>query len=616
MSRRLCFAIAALSLCVAESVCCSAAEPTVLEFLRTRRDRRFENVPRQVLAFYYTWYGTPERHGKWVHWGRVDPERFDISMSTHYPAKGAYDSHDPAIIDWHIDLAKQHGVTGFIATWWGQRTFDDRAFEKLVQRANEKDFHVTIYWETAPGQGQAQIDRAADDLLYVLRRYAGEPSFLKVDGRPVVFVYGRVMQEMPLSSWPAVIQRVRESYGDFLLIADGYDAAYARLFDGVHTYNICSWVEGKTPEQLRELSRKSFADAVGLARRHQKISCLTVIPGYDDTKIRKPGINAQRLGGQTYQVLWEEALAADPDWVLITSWNEWHEGSEIEPSREDGDRYIRLTGDYAPRFLAKSPVSGATQTEASAASAERATRLRELYQGKTIGILPDFGGDVAFWLAETGVPIRELTWTEVVDPAVFNAADLPLVLFAGSEHYVRTANQEGDVLRALQRYLSEGGFLLVMPYMPYPFFIDETGKPNNAAAQVGVPIAGSSAPRSAGPSARNWETPPADVQLAFQVDAQQLPGLPASAPFPNTGDLRWRPATRTLVADEDRYVPLATLRDIQGRTYGDGIALVEHQTGPLKGGRTLYVWMRMPELLGPEATFEAVLTVARKAIEP
>ena len=93
---------------------------------------------------------------------------------------------------------------------------------------------------------------------------------------------------------------------------------------------------------MRALSASSFADAVRLARAHGRISCLTVIPGYDDTKIRTPGINAERQGGQTYRVLWEEAITADPDWVPITSWNEWHEGSEIEPSWEDGDAYLKL----------------------------------------------------------------------------------------------------------------------------------------------------------------------------------------------------------------------------------------------------------------------------------
>jgi len=78
---------------------------------------------------------------------------------------------------------------------------------------------------------------------------------------------------------------------------------------------------------------------------------VTVIPGYDDTKIRHPGLKADRLDGEVYRVLWEEAIKAKPDWVLITSWNEWHEGSEIEPSLEYGDQYLQLTKDYASRFL-------------------------------------------------------------------------------------------------------------------------------------------------------------------------------------------------------------------------------------------------------------------------
>ena len=168
-------------------------------------------MPREVLAFYYTWYGRPERQGHWVHWGGERPESHDIPESTHYPAQGAYDSHDPAIIDRHIDLAKSHGLTGFIATWWGPGGYDDRAFATLLARAGQKGFKVTVYWETAPGEGAAQIDRAVADLLYVLKRYGSADAFLKVDGKPVVFVYGRVMDQVPLKSWPAIIQRPASS---------------------------------------------------------------------------------------------------------------------------------------------------------------------------------------------------------------------------------------------------------------------------------------------------------------------------------------------------------------------------------------------------------------------
>ena len=332
----------------------SAGHAGLLEFAAQQGRRQYPNVSRQVLAFYYTWYGTPERAGRMIHWGSVRPESHEISQSTHYPEIGAYDSHDPALIDRHVTQAKQQGITGFIATWWGIGRFEDRAMPTLLDRAAAQDFSVAVYWETAPGRGQGQIEQARRDLLYLLRTYGSHTAYLKVDNKPVIFVYGRVMNQVPLSAWPEIVNSVRETYeGDFLLIADGYTASYARVFDGIHTYNICGWVQNYSPAELQVPARDSFTQAVALARQQGKISCLTIIPGYDDTKIRSPGIDAKRHDGQTYRVLWEEALRADPDWVLITSWNEWHEGSEIEPSWEDGDRCLKLTGQYTRRFFAQ-----------------------------------------------------------------------------------------------------------------------------------------------------------------------------------------------------------------------------------------------------------------------
>ena len=60
-----------------------------------------------------------------------------------------------------------------------------------------------------------------------------------------------------------------------------------------------------------------------------------------------------RWGGETYRVLWQEAIAAAPDYVLITSWNEWHEGSEIEASVEYGSRILDDTAAFSREFLAR-----------------------------------------------------------------------------------------------------------------------------------------------------------------------------------------------------------------------------------------------------------------------
>src|SRR5439155_4056318 len=163
------------------------------------------SVPREVLAFYYTWYGTPARHGNVVHWGKINAEHYDISDSTHYPGWGAYDSDNPDLIDHQIALAKAVGLTGFIATWWGQQTYEDKVVPILLDRAGEKNFKATVYWEVAPGKDRDQIDHAVNDLVYLLTRYGSNPAFLKVGGKPVIFVYGRVMGQVPFASWPAII---------------------------------------------------------------------------------------------------------------------------------------------------------------------------------------------------------------------------------------------------------------------------------------------------------------------------------------------------------------------------------------------------------------------------
>jgi len=61
----------------------------------------------------------------------------------------------------------------------------------------------------------------------------------------------------------------------------------------------------------------------------------------------------------------EEAVAANPDWFLITSWNERHEGSEIEPSVENGPRALKTAASFASKFRslnARTPWRIALQT--------------------------------------------------------------------------------------------------------------------------------------------------------------------------------------------------------------------------------------------------------------
>jgi hypothetical protein len=305
-------------------------------------------VPTQVLAFYYPWYGNPQISGRWVHWSDVDDVDQTIGNVTHYPVLGAYDSHDPDLVAAHVNQACQIGITGFIVSWWGQGTFEDRAVSLLLDSALQCGLQITIYFETVPGSIR---DNALADVLYLLQNYGSHPAWLRVGDQPVIFVYSRAISQIGLDGWQWVIDQTNQQYsGGALFIGDRISSAAAQVFDGIHTYNPTGQTAHKTSGEIRQWAQSTFPNWIATAG--DRISCVTIIPGYDDSKLGRPEPRpiTDRWDGETYRVLWEEAIAADPNWIVITSWNEWHEGSEIEPSIENGQRELDTTAEFALRF--------------------------------------------------------------------------------------------------------------------------------------------------------------------------------------------------------------------------------------------------------------------------
>jgi len=309
---------------------------------------------KRVLAFYYPWYGTPEVSGSWVHWNEAghNPEillsgNIPDSATSEHPFK-LYDSNDPEVIKEHLSLAKWAGIDAFIYSWWGMDDFSDRAFRKALKIAEkEKGIPVklTIYYETISNVAVDKVEATVKDLMYILNEYADSPAFFKHDNKPVIFIYGRAMGQLG-DKWEDVIKEVKRlRKGNVLFIADSLNSHWLDFFDGLHEYNPVGAILAKVDMLRRYKSCKEICAKKG------KISCATVIPGYDDSNVRANNpIIRLRDDGKLYKELWESAIKADVDWVLICTFNEWHEGTEIEPSVEYGRFYLQLTREYAARF--------------------------------------------------------------------------------------------------------------------------------------------------------------------------------------------------------------------------------------------------------------------------
>jgi hypothetical protein len=57
-----------------------------------------------------------------------------------------------------------------------------------------------------------------------------------------------------------------------------------------------------------------------------------------------------RDGGAFYNAQWWTALGSDPDQVVVVSFNEWPESTNIEPNAEWKDHYLHLTANWAERY--------------------------------------------------------------------------------------------------------------------------------------------------------------------------------------------------------------------------------------------------------------------------
>ena len=537
-------------------------------------------VQRRVMAFYYPWYGIsdgPGGAGRTVHWGRIDPANQDIAASTHYPAIGAYDSHDREVIDQHCRWAKAANVDTLIVSWWGHGDYTDRAMPLILDACSRHGLSACIYYERVPQPQTPQS--AATDIIRVVDKYGGHSAHLKVDGRPVVFIYGRALNELGLASWLEAVKLVKAgSRRGAVLIGDQFSYGAARVFDGVHTYNTAGSLRSRAVEDVGRWAERTYVSWVQLADRAETISTITVIPGYDDTKIRTPGLAVARFDGRSYRMQWERAMEADPHWVLITSFNEWHEGSEIEPSVEYGDEYIHMTGELAGRFKSTLREPHASNASRGITEEEKA-RLRARLANTPMAVLPDAESMAFWWLLDLGIEPELLTWEGIVGNGV-SAQDYPILLYCADERYRRTVRTPGDVDDALVRYLRSGGCLVALPSLPWPFYYDETGTAVNQSHRFGLTLR------------MGWEQPPAGMDLQFVQPTNQMPHVPMRFAFPTAGDLRWRLFRRQ---DHTTYVPLLQVRNRTGENLGDGVVYA----APASGGHVAYVWFTLLE--GPHA---------------
>lgn len=297
---------------------------------------------RLVLAFYYNWF---------------DENTWHASKVPDLPA-APYVSRDRAVMGRHIDEAKGAGIDAFVVSWYGPRTENNQTetnFRAMLDEAAARGFRLAVDFETAgPFFGGTQDVIAA--LRTLLATHANHPAYLRVDGRPVIFFWRQ--QRFNVGTWQSIRDQVDPGH-QAIWIAEGVDIQFQQVFDGHHLYSV-AWSADpgthlvKWGQRVRQASQKWG----------RKLWVATVMPGYNDTRTgRGNAFIRPREDGAYYGRTWSGALASAADWVIITSWNEWPEGTYIEASQAYGGRYLDLTREWVARYKAG---EGAAPAPASA----------------------------------------------------------------------------------------------------------------------------------------------------------------------------------------------------------------------------------------------------------
>ena len=323
------------------------------------------------------------KHGDHWGWSKIEP------FPERRPLLGWYDEDNPEVTDWEIKWALEHGVGYFVYCWYRDRERMNEPMSVAGQRHGHAihdglfrsrygaRFQFAIMWE-CHNAGVALDERDLfDNLLpYWVDTYFARPNYLRVDGKPVLFVYSYY-----------ALDRIAEPFGG--------EANLARVFDRLKTEAVRRGLPGlilpfeyrethaeglrriqragadmafaycwHTPQQ-RPTADEAIAQQLASLNAWREAGVLpfmaTASVGWDPFPWQQPGnpnalwlhpgtMTRWKLSPADWTRLLREIkvfMDAEPPTgparrlLLLDNWNEWGEGHYIAPQVTDGFGYLQ-----------------------------------------------------------------------------------------------------------------------------------------------------------------------------------------------------------------------------------------------------------------------------------
>ncbi|MGQ0618892.1 MAG: glycosyltransferase WbsX family protein [Panacagrimonas sp.] len=344
----------------------------------------------RALAFYLPqFHAIPENDEWWgagfTEWTNVSTAKplFEGHDQPRIPADlGYYDLRTPGVIEQQIDLARGHGLAGFCFHhyWFSGR----RLLEKPLQRFLEidHDFGFCLCWANEPWSRRwdgsekevlvPQVHSLESDIAFIhdVLPLLKDRRYIRVGGKPILIVY-----RVGLLSDPArVFERWREICVEHGL--PGLHVCMAETFDTADVFeqgcdsavqfpphrNVAvplkpgsELLTGLDPDfdgkiyDYAEIVANEIAAAEPEYPRYR-----SVMAGWDNTSRRGPHAHIFTRFTPELMELWlehacartEKCIAQEDERLLfINAWNEWGEGTYLEPDRRHGRALLQVVRD-------------------------------------------------------------------------------------------------------------------------------------------------------------------------------------------------------------------------------------------------------------------------------
>jgi Glycosyl hydrolase family 99 len=295
-----------------------------------------------IVVHYMPWFEARPVSARWGwHWtmNTFDPEQVTDgkrSIAAHYyPLIGPYDSGDPAVIEYHLLLMKLAGIDGLIADWYGLSHFLDyptvhRNTSALFPPAAKMGLRIGICYEdqTIPRLVQAtqlleseRVDHARREIEWLGKNWFVDPTYLKLNGKPLLLSFGedgltdreweRVFAGKPATALYLSEHRRRTA------AAGGFDWPVPK--EGLSSLDRFYKLAHDWPVAM-PVAFPRFHDIYEEAHVHASWGAIA-----DDA-------------GRTFTATLGRALKSGAPLVQIATWNDWGEGTAVEPSVEFGCR--------------------------------------------------------------------------------------------------------------------------------------------------------------------------------------------------------------------------------------------------------------------------------------